>query len=283
MKIISLNCYFGNVFEPLMDFLTREAPTTDVFCLQEVVSNPKEDAHFSGRQGRANLLQELVRRLPGFDYHFAPMQYDFDTTPDYPQQTTLGVVIFFKKTLPVSEHGDFMIYNSLNSYHGQKDWETLGHTAVYVCVDGTTPLTIITLHGNSQPADKRDSPKRLEQSQKILNFLAPRDGEKIVIGDFNLYPDTESIRLFEKAGFRNLITEHGITSTRGSHMHVLFPEYENGPYGFQEFADYAFTSPGINVDAFTVPDAPVSDHLPMILDCTYEKTRKVDDNVGPFC
>ena len=49
-------------------------------------------------------------------------------------------------------------------------------------------------------------------------------------------------------------------------MRSLFPEYEHGPYGFQEFADYAFVSPEIVVTSFEVPDLPISDHLPMMLE-----------------
>ncbi len=127
-------------------------------------------------------------------------------------------------------------------------------------------VTIVTLHGNSQPGSKRDSPKRLAQSQKVLDFLADKDGEKIVLGDFNLMPDTESVRMWERAGYRNLVAEYGIKSTRGSNHRKLSPQYANTPEGYQEFADYTFTSPGVKVTSFEVPDIPLSDHLPMILE-----------------
>jgi endonuclease/exonuclease/phosphatase family metal-dependent hydrolase len=232
-----------------------------------MLSNPGNDLPTLPYRGRANLLQEIAQRLPDFAMEFAPMQDDFDITPVYPKQLQLGVAIFYRKYIPVTKTGSFFIYNDYNTYQ-PKDYETEGHNAVFLNIDGSTPLTIVTLHGNSQPAHKRDSEKRLQQSQTILDFLAQQPGEKIVMGDFNLFPDTESIRMFEQARFRNLVVEHNIPTTRGSMMRALFPEYEHGTYGFQEFADYTFISSGINVQSFSVPDLPLSDHLPMILECT---------------
>ncbi len=266
MKIVSLNCFMGHVFESLLDFLVRESATTDVFCLQEMQSNPKGDLSVLPRHGRADILEQIKKRLPGFVCYFAPAQDDFDIEPAYRGQMQLGNATFYRPSLPVSEAGSFFIYNGFNTYTGAKQWETLGHVAISLSIDGPTPLTIVNVHGNSQPADKLDSPKRLEQSQKIIDFLAERTGEKIVMGDFNLLPDTESVRVFERSGYRNLVAEYKISTTRGSHMRKLFPEYEHGPYGFQEFADYTFVSPGINVSKFEVPDVPISDHLPMILE-----------------
>ncbi len=269
MKVISLNAYFGVVLDPLLDFVVRESASTDVFCFQEMLSNGKEDVvEFDGR-GRANVLQEIARRLPDFEVSFAPMQDGFECSSSYPGQVQMGVAIFYRRGLKVVESGSFFVYNGFNSFDATAEnrYETLGHVAVWIGIEGRTPTTILTLHGNSQPSSKLDSPKRLEQSKRILDFLRERPGEKIVMGDFNLFPETESIRLIEREGYRNLVVENKIATTRGSHMRTLFPEYANGPHGFQEFADYAFVSAGIVVTSFDVPDLPISDHLPMILKC----------------
>lgn len=269
MRVTSLNAYFGVVFEPLMDFVVRESARTDVFCLQEMLSNAKEDAvNFDGR-GRANVLQEIARRLPDFEMTFAPMQDDFECTSSYPGQVQMGVAIFYRRGLNVVDSGSFFVCNGFNAFDptAPNRYETVGHAAVWIEIDASTTTTILTLHGNSQPSNKLDSPKRLEQSQKVLDFLRGRSGEKIVLGDFNLFPETESVRMFERAGYRNLVVENKVTTTRGSHMRTLFPEYANGPHGFQEFADYTFVSAGISVRSFDVPDLPISDHLPMILEC----------------
>jgi len=266
MKLISLNTFGGHVFEPMMKFVETHASTTDVFCFQEMVSTEDREAIKTSNGWRVNLLQELIDALPEFEHHFAPMQQDFQTEPDYPNQSQFGVAIFYRKILSISDKGFFFICNGPNTLI-DKDWSTLGHTAAHITVEiAQQPITILTLHGNSQPGDKLDSPLRIEQSRRILELLARHEGAKIVTGDFNLLPGTKSIQLFEEAGFKNLISDYDIKTTRGSMMRKLFPEYEHGEYGFQEFADYTFVTPDIDVTQFSVPDEPISDHLPMILE-----------------
>ncbi len=72
--------------------------------------------------------------------------------------------------------------------------------------------------------------------------------------------------MIEQSGFSNLIKQFSIPTTRGSLNKKIHPEYEKQEYGWQEFADYAFISPEIIPLHFSVPDAPISDHLPMILE-----------------
>ncbi len=54
---------------------------------------------------------------------------------------------------------------------------------------------------------------------------------------------------------RNLIKEHGITSTRSHHY--------TKPV---KFADYAIVSKDLDVIKFEVLQDPVSDHLPLLLE-----------------
>jgi endonuclease/exonuclease/phosphatase family metal-dependent hydrolase len=84
----------------------------------------------------------------------------------------------------------------------------------------------------------------------------------VLIGDFNLLPETESVRLLE-AGLSNLVIERAIPSTRSR----LNPYY--GTPQEQPHADYAFISPGLRVTGFEVPDVAISDHLPLILDLAW--------------
>ena len=77
----------------------------------------------------------------------------------------------------------------------------------------------------------------------------------MLCGDFNLLPDTESLRMLESAGLRNLVVECGVTSTRTS----LYARPE-------PFADYVFVSDGIAVRDFHVLPDVVSDHTPLLLE-----------------
>lgn len=78
----------------------------------------------------------------------------------------------------------------------------------------------------------------------------------VLCGDFNLLPDTESIRIIEQARLKNLITENGIVSTRTSH-------YTRA----DKFADYIFVSQqNVEVKSFNVLPDEVSDHSPLVIE-----------------
>jgi endonuclease/exonuclease/phosphatase family metal-dependent hydrolase len=142
----------------------------------------------------------------------------------------------------------------------------MGYNALRLTVPfGRTSLTVCNLHGVSLPGHKLDTPARLAQSDRLLDFMRGRPGEAAILGDFNLFPDTESILKIERAGYRDLIKEYRVTTTRGTLVKRLHPEYATLEYGFQEYADFAFVTPDVRVAAFEVPDLPVSDHLPLIL------------------
>ena len=264
MKIISLNAYGGKVFGPLVDFVQSQADSTDVFCFQEVLNTSK--GSFISNGAMANLFGEFKKILPNFSAFFALAQEHFDQTALVPEDVDAGLATFVSPAYTINKTGEFFICNEPGSFT-PGDFGTLPYNLHYVqFVVGGKQLTICNLHGVSQPGDKLDSLDRLAQSQKVLDFVSKQSGEKIIIGDFNLLPNTESIAMFEKAGFKDLIKEFSIKTTRGSLIKKLKPQHGTGSYGWQEFADYVFISSGIQVSNFIVPDLPISDHLPLILE-----------------
>ena len=91
---------------------------------------------------------------------------------------------------------------------------------------------------------------------KIKAFLNSFQLGKILCGDFNLLPDTQSLAILEtECNLVNLIKTHNIPTTRSPLY--LKPE---------KFADYTLVSRDIEVKHFEVPNVEVSDHLPMILE-----------------
>jgi hypothetical protein len=266
MRIVSLNAYFGFCFDELMEFVKREAPTTDVFCFQEVSSavTPPHVVTTLGR--RSNLLEGLQEILVDFDLAYTKMGDDVEVDVPLDGHSEMGIVTFVKRAHQILRSETVFIANGPETFDGEHI-ETLGHVALRtdIVVSGYE-IAVVNVHGISEPGDKRDCEVRLEQSRRVLSLVANANSEIVIVGDFNLFPDTESIQMIEKAGYRNLVLEYGITTTRGTNMHKLWPQYEHGKYGFQEFADYVFVSPGIRVADFAVPDLPISDHLPLILD-----------------
>jgi endonuclease/exonuclease/phosphatase family metal-dependent hydrolase len=76
----------------------------------------------------------------------------------------------------------------------------------------------------------------------------------VVVGDFNARPDTDSLRLLEAKGLKNLIVQHGVKTTR-THL------FEYGHIEPQ--ADYIFISSDICLREFRVMPDIVSDHVPL--------------------
>jgi len=113
---------------------------------------------------------------------------------------------------------------------------------------------ILNMHGLWNGQGKKDSSERLYQSQRIYDFMQKLNIPIILCGDFNLRPDTESMRILEK-NMNNLIKTYGVTSTRTS----LYEKEE-------KFADYILVSNDVTVKEFKVLSEEVSDHAALFLE-----------------
>lgn len=115
-------------------------------------------------------------------------------------------------------------------------------------------ISILNFHGLWTGKGKDDTEDRINQSQNIIDFIKTLNGEVVLCGDFNLLPETKSIKIIENSGLRNLIKEYSIQSTRTS--------YYTKPI---KFADYTFVSKGVEVKSFEIMPDEVSDHSAMKL------------------
>ena len=248
------------MYAPLMEFLRAAAPDTDFFCLQEIFDSPEENRTVSWG-GRADIFNDLCAGLPDFTPYYAVAMHDFDGDEYLDFTLSHGIVIFAKKDITITSHGDFFI--SGEDWHAKNDHSIFPHKLQYVRFKKNgTPYTLANVHGVAYPGNKLDVPERIAQSQKIIDFLAAETGEKILGGDFNLMPNTESIRMIERTGMRNLIKDFVVKTTRNQLSYGQYPESQR-----QYFADFAFVSPGIHIIDFQVPRIEISDHLPLVIEC----------------
>jgi len=239
MKLISLNLWHGRIFEPLIKFIKDE--DADIYCFQEVM----DSKIIKLGEYRGNILDEIKKALPNHNAFFAPAQDNFFDGPQ--EDFSYGLAMFVRKSVTVDEMGDHFIFGSRNSKDGGS--ETMPRNLQYAKIG---EYIIAHFHGLWNGAGKTDSDPRLEQSKKAKTFIDKMEGKKILCGDFNLLPDTESLAILSE-GYDDLIKKHNITSTRSS----LYKKPD-------KFADYTFVS-DIIVEKFEVPDVEISDHLPMIL------------------
>lgn len=253
MRIISLNTWGGRAGkEGLLDFFKKYADTTDIFCLQEIWAEPYP--HLEGRlaggvvlnndRTMTYALREISAVLPNHAVFFRPLLGD-----------NYGLAMFIRKGLRVAEEGELFVYRE-KGYISEEDIGDHARSIQYATIsDDDRQVTVINFHGLWNGKGKTDTEDRIRQSEKILTFMKKIEGECVLCGDFNLLPDTESIKMFESEGLRNLIREYGIASTRTS--------FYTKP---EKHADYIFVTKRVQVKDFKVLPDEVSDHAPLSLE-----------------
>jgi endonuclease/exonuclease/phosphatase family metal-dependent hydrolase len=240
MKLITLNIWGGHVRDPLLDFVITHRQT-DIFCFQEVYHNAPQKISDEDRYVSLNIFSELHSLLPDHEPFFRPVVGGI-----------YGIGMFVKKGIQVLEEGEVAIYDN-PTYRG------LGPTHCrnlqwVKCQSNHKLYTIANVHGLWNGKGKTDAPERILQSEKIKAFLDTVQVPKVLCGDLNLRPDTESIKMVAQ-NMTNLIERFNVECTRTS----LYPKAE-------KFADYVFISPEIFVNHFAVLQDEVSDHSPLLLD-----------------
>ena len=241
MKLITLNIWGGHVRQPLLDFIKLHQDI-DIFCLQEVYQKAARTiCTLDGFEVDLDIFSEIGALLPKHQAFFRPFL-----------NNSYGIAMFVRNSIPVLEEGEVQIHDN-PSYPGMGPTHLRNLQWIRVQTNNQD-YTVMNVHGLWNGQGKTDTPERMEQSKRIKDFVDTCAGPKILCGDFNLRPDTESLKILD-VGMTNLIKTHNITSTRTSF------------YGKEEkFADYVFVSPEINIKHFEVMKDEVSDHSPLFLD-----------------
>lgn len=258
LRVVSLNLWGGYVFEPLLAFVREQAATADLFCFQETLDAPALRPLACGF--RTTLYRDLAEALPAFAGAFDPLvAWDEPPVDGAALHVGFGLATFVRRTLPVRSRRAVWIVDhddTLDAADGLYRVTRWLQTTEVATPAGT--LLVGNYHGIARPGTKLDTDDRLAQSRGLRRALAEHAGPAVLIGDFNLLPETASVRMLE-AGLRNLVVERGIPTTR-SRLNAYFGTPQEQPH-----ADYAFVSPGLRVVDFQVPDRAISDHLPLLL------------------
>lgn len=240
MRLMTLNIWGGHLRSTLLEFIKAHRET-DIFCFQEVYHNAPHRISEEDRIVSLNIFSELQALLPHHRAFFRPVVGDI-----------YGIGMFLKNKFDVLEEGGVTIHDNPN-YRGVGPTHSRNLQWVKCKMRGQT-YSIVNVHGLWNGKGKTDTPERIAQSRKIRSFVDTLATPKILCGDFNLRPDTESIKIIER-GMANLVQMYNVNSTRTSH----YPKEE-------KFADYIFTSHEIKVNHFEVLKDEVSDHSPLLLE-----------------
>ena len=241
MKIITLNTWGGRVSQ-IDAFILSHASDVDIFCFQEVHAKKTKEADISQKE-RPEFFEELQKLLPDFLGIFTE------------QVPHTGLAIFVRNNLEIEQMDSYVLLSADELLPPQN------YPRIVQAITLKDPhITILNFHG-TPGGEKKDSPQREKQMDRLHKVLNRYTTEKILLGDFNLRPDTKAISGIENI-MRNLVIEHGIKTTRTK----LYKKKDEMP-----FADYIFVTSKINVNEFKVLEDEVSDHMPLYLDFTYHK------------
>lgn len=256
MKLVCLNTWGATQGKLFFDYIEEQAKTTDIFCFQEIFSSSNKTPEFSSG-AIVQLYEKLTVLLSEYNAHFSERSsgYDYSGKVDFPLKH--GLAIFVKKNLSVKEVKTFKIQEGLINENDPVEGYLLLQLAKLEYQGNV--FSLLNYHGISKPGTKLDTEERIQASKNIKdiwNNLETR--ANILCGDFNLNPDTESIKILEGIS-ENLISKFQIENTRNE---ISWKKYNNK----QHFADYVFISQEVQADSLKVPYNLVSDHLPMELE-----------------
>jgi exonuclease III len=235
-----LNVWGGNMLDQLVDFVSEQSDSTDIFCFQEILHS-KKDIIDLPYQYKGRTLRTLTKQLPRFKSYFTEPYTSFGER----------LATFVRDDIQVRENS----WETLVPQQKTGEY-SIGSNLQYVTMKaGEDEFLLGNVHGFWIKGNSGDTPERIDQSRKILRVLTRFKEPKILCGDFNLAPATKSIGMLE-GSLNNLTKKHAIETTRST-----LAEKSKG-----RIVDYIFVSPEIEVRDFKIVDSKASDHLALRLD-----------------
>lgn len=240
MKLITLNAWGGYIEKPFFEFI-ENYHDIDIFCFQEIYKNAPRTIATDGRKVDLNLFNDLEKILTEHIGFFRPVVAN-----------SFGMGVFVKNSIKVLAEGEVIIHEN-PSYEGNGPRHPRNLQWVKLATQNKEWYAL-NIHGLWNGMGKTDTEERLIQSQKIKDFIDTLDKPFVMAGDFNLRPDTESLKIVAN-GLNDLVNIYDVHSTRTSY------------YTKEErYADYIFTTKDIVVKHFEVMPNEVSDHAPLLVD-----------------
>lgn len=168
------------------------------------------------------------------------------------KELAFGNVVYssipFTQTSTVFTRGEYK--NNFN--FDEDDYNIRAFQHVQIEVNGKK-LNLLNHHGHHIDSHKLGDDETMRQVSQIIEYIKHLEGSVILCGDFNLSPESDSIKRIDE-DLVNLSVEHNLKTTRSKLT------YKN------EVCDYIFVSQDIKVNSFVMDDTIISDHNALILD-----------------
>ncbi|MBI5733439.1 MAG: hypothetical protein HY973_00650 [Candidatus Kerfeldbacteria bacterium] len=160
---------------------------------------------------------------------------------------------------------NYVYYGNYSYDYDWSNWYKDDHARAVVVADIVIKkdrvLRVLNNHGNYSK-EKIDSPRSLKECQHIKQQAQLCKGPVIIAGDFNLHPNTQSIKILNKV-FTNLTSKYKLEST--------LPINDGSVLQLKNVIDYIFANKQVIVKDFRVVKTSVSDHYSLILDFELKK------------
>jgi endonuclease/exonuclease/phosphatase family metal-dependent hydrolase len=260
-----LNGWGGRLHGELLPYVASSAP--DVLCLQEVVHSPESDKDWlTYRDGdhilpqRANFFRDVCKALPDHVATFCPAAQGVLWDNEVSVPSLWGLATFIHKSIPVIGQAQGFVHKRYSPVgYGDHPRSRSAHGVRVFDYQRGRPVSITHMHGLRDLNGKMDTPERAAQAQRLLDFsrrVSEVDDLSVICGDFNVEPDSETLKILNGAGMVELVTHRGFESTRNSH-------YKKPG----KFADYLLVNREDEVRDFqVVHDLEVSDHCSLVME-----------------
>lgn len=264
MEIMCLNGWGGKLHENLLPYIQTAAP--EILCLQEVAHSSASDKDWlTYRDGdhilpqRENFFRDVSRALPHHVAIFCPAAQGVLWDEDQSIPSQWGLATFVHTSVPIIGQVQGFVHKTYSPVgYGDYPRSRSAHGVRVYDYNTNRSVSVTHMHGLRDLNGKMDTPERTEQAQRLLDLsqqVSEPEDVVVICGDFNVEPESETLRILADAGLSELVTGRGFTSTRNS-------QYKKPG----RFADYMLISDADAVQKFDVVyDPEVSDHCPLVL------------------
>lgn len=248
LKVLTLNIFEGGLFfDNILQFLKREDP--DVFCLQEVYNG--QTVTLPQYYQSINILQSA---FPFYKYHFAPEFLSITIEG----KIDVGNAIFSRyPIIEGSSHFFNVSYGEYPQVSPNHDYSKHPCNLQYCSiVFANSKVNLYNVHG-VWGTDGSDNKDRLHMSKIIVDQIKGKKNT-ILLGDFNVQPETKTIKNIERH-LENVFKDEIQTSFNLAHKDLQkYPGYATA------VVDMFFISKDMKLISKRVSSDDVSDHVPLI-------------------
>jgi len=264
IKLLSLNVsLFDSNNDTLKQFLSHQQ--SDILCLQEVTRKIDENTN-----NNLISIDSISEGTPFLPYSFfAPLW----AMRDFRMENFHGKTLFeadfngflemgnyMKSKFKIIEGHNIFLQNHFTyadnwGYLAEKKGESRAIQIADISISDSQQIRILNYHG-IWSKNKIGNEQTKKACETILHHATQTTYPVIICGDFNLFPDTESMKVFDSQ-FINLANSFQIKTTR--------PKTNELSNHKRNVVDYILVSKDIHIDTFEVINSDVSDHFPLTL------------------